>query len=95
MTACQSDSCARLCTRLSDELASCRSQWNIEWDYLDASSAGTFEESCQTLWSEQSGDLEWRQRVEVEEQCSATIDAFASGSMDCDVLRRIYFYDPN
>ena len=94
LSACQSDQCARLCTRLSEELDACADEWNIDWAYLDASSPSAFEESCQTLWSVQRSDLEWRQRVEVEDQCNATIDIFNDGQIDCDALRQIYFYDP-
>ena len=92
LSGCQSDACVRLCTRVTLEVDSCLDEWNVDWAYLDANSASAFEESCQTLWTEQSREFEWRQREEVADQCSTTIDSFNRGEMDCDVLRRLYFY---
>ncbi len=94
MIACQSDKCLRLCTRLSNELGSCQQDWNTEWQYLDASSRSSFDESCQILWTEQSSQLEWRERVEAEDQCDAVLEEFNLGSFDCDVLRTLFFYAP-
>lgn len=92
LSGCQSDACARLCTRVTQEVDRCLDDWNVDWTYLDATSATAFEESCQTLWTEESRDFEWRHREEVADQCSTTIDSFNAGEMDCDVLRRLYFY---
>ncbi len=93
-SACQSDECLLLCTELSQRLNQCQREWNTDWQYLDASSALGFETVCQDTWTQRTDDLEWRQRVEAEEQCDAVRTEISLGSVECADLQMLYFYDP-
>jgi len=91
---CQSDDCLQLCTDISRRMNVCQSSWNTDWQYLDASTATAFEKVCQDSWSQQTTDMEWRERVEAEEECEAVSAQLVSGEIECIDLQLLYFYEP-
>ncbi len=91
---CQSDDCLQLCTDISRRVNLCQASWNTDWQYLDASTATAFEEVCQNSWSQQTIDMEWRERVEAEEECQAVSTQLVNGEIECVDLQLLYFYDP-
>lgn len=91
---CQSDECIRLCTAISDQLDTCQNEWNSSWKYLDAASATAFENVCQQNWSDNTTNLEWRERVEAEAQCDEVLTQLSNNEIECVDLQLLYFYDP-
>ena len=94
VVACQSDECVRLCTQVSNRIAQCKTDWSIEWAYLDGNSTADFANTCTENWDIQSSELEWRAIEEAHQQCGFVLESLNNDEIDCNQLRAMYFYNP-
>ena len=94
LAGCQSDTCDQLCVRTATSLGRCLSTWEpVDWEMLDAESQRSFQDVCESRWSEVRSSLESRELEDALEQCSEALSAIDEMNEDgttCDQLRAIY-----
>jgi hypothetical protein len=94
LAGCQSDSCDQLCVRTATSLSRCIQTWEpADWEMLDAESQSSFQDACESRWSEVRSLLESRELEDALEQCDEALTALNEMGEDgttCDQLRAIY-----
>jgi hypothetical protein len=94
LAGCQADSCDTLCVRTASSLSRCIQTWEpVDWEMLDAENQSSFQEACESRWSEVRSLLESRELEDALQQCDealTAIDEMGEDGTTCDQLRALY-----